>query len=82
MSGSTVYSVGVKINGVNGVMPMKATKVKLPEKLAQELEASVKEGWFCSEAEAIRYALTHFLNRYRLQLTKHFQREDIAWALR
>jgi Arc/MetJ-type ribon-helix-helix transcriptional regulator len=42
----------------------------------------VKEGWFRDEAEAIRYALTHFLNRYRLQLTEHFQREDIAWALR
>ncbi|MFA0732623.1 MAG: hypothetical protein LKKZDAJK_000149 [Candidatus Fervidibacter sp.] len=82
MSGSTVYSVGAKISGFNGVMPMKAIKVELPEKLAQELEAFVKEGWFRDEVAAIRYALAQFLNRYRLQLTEHFQREDIAWALK
>jgi Arc/MetJ-type ribon-helix-helix transcriptional regulator len=61
---------------------MKVIQVELPEKLAQELEAFVKEGWFRDEGEAIRYALTQFLNRYRLQLTEHFQREDIAWALK
>lgn len=36
---------------------MKTLQIELPEKLAQELEALVKEGWFRDESEAIRYAI-------------------------
>jgi Arc/MetJ-type ribon-helix-helix transcriptional regulator len=60
---------------------LKTLQIELPEKLAQELEALVKEGWFRDEAEAIRYAILEFLNRHRLQLIEQFQMEDIAWAL-
>ncbi len=60
---------------------MKRIQVELPEKLAQALKNLVKEGWFRDESEAVRFALTEFLNRCRLQLLEQFHREDIAWAL-
>jgi Arc/MetJ-type ribon-helix-helix transcriptional regulator len=61
---------------------MKSIQIELPEKLAQELDTLVQQGWFRSEEEVIRFALLEFLRRYRLELLKQFQRDDIAWALR
>lgn len=61
---------------------MKSIKVELPDKLARELNAMVKAGWFSDEAEAMRSALRDFVRRNRLELLERFQREDIAWALK
>lgn len=61
---------------------MKSINVELPDKLAQELDAMVKAGWFSNEAEAMRLALREFVRRNRLELLERFQREDIAWALK
>jgi hypothetical protein len=38
-------------------------------------------GWFLSEGELARQALTEFIQRFQPELQKEFQREDIAWAL-
>ncbi len=64
-----------------GVEAMKRIQVELPEKLAQASENLVKEGWFRDASEAVRFALTEFLNGCCLQLLEQFQWEDIAWAL-
>ena len=61
---------------------MKSIQIELPEKLAQELDAMVKEGWFRNEGEAVRSALSEFIRRHRLELLERFQREDIAWAIK
>ena len=61
---------------------MKSIQVELPEKLAQELDAMVKKGWFKNEAEAVRLALLEFVRLHRLELLERFQREDIAWAVK
>jgi Arc/MetJ-type ribon-helix-helix transcriptional regulator len=61
---------------------MKSIHIELPDKLAQELEAMVKAGWFSNEAEVMRLALLEFVRRHRLELLERFQREDIAWALK
>jgi Arc/MetJ-type ribon-helix-helix transcriptional regulator len=61
---------------------MKAIQVELPEKLAAEIEAYVKTGWFNSEAEVIRAALLDFVRRNRVDLLDRFMRDDIQWALR
>lgn len=61
---------------------MKSINVELPDKLAQELDAMVKSGWFSDEGEAMRLALREFVRRNRLELLERFQREDIAWALK
>ena len=60
---------------------MKSVRVELPDKLAAELDALVKAGWFHSEAEVVRLALAEFVRRHRFELVEQFQREDIAWAL-
>lgn len=56
--------------------------MELPDKLAAEVEAYVKTGWFSSEAEMVRAALMDFLRRNRLDLLERFMRDDIQWALK
>ena len=60
---------------------MEPLRVELPEQLAGALHRLVKDGWFQSEQEAIRLALTEFMSRHQFALIEQFQREDIAWAL-
>lgn len=61
---------------------MKAIHVELPDKLAAEIEAYVRAGWFGSEAEVIRAALVDFVRRRRIDLLERFMRDDIEWALK
>ena len=61
---------------------MKAIQIELPDKIAVELEAYVKAGWFGSEAELIRAAVLDFVRRNRIDLLERLMRDDIAWALR
>jgi len=61
---------------------VKSVQLELPEKTAMELESLVKNGWFASETEIIRLALTEFVKRYRFALQEKFQMEDVAWAMR
>ena len=60
---------------------MKTVRVELTNKMAAELEALVKGGWFAGDAEVIRCALIEFVAR-RFALAEQFQRDDVAWALR
>lgn len=61
---------------------MKSVQVELPDKLAAEVEAYVRAGWFGSEADVIRTALAEFIRRDRLEVLERFMRDDINWALR
>ena len=60
---------------------MKAIQLELPDKLAEALDTMVKQGWFRSEEEVLRFALLEFLRGHRLGVLEQFQRDDIAWAL-
>lgn len=60
---------------------MKTIEVALPERLTEELDTLVKEGWFVDESELVRAALWEFVRRNRFALTEHFQRADITWGL-
>jgi len=60
---------------------VKTIEVDLPERLTEELDVLVKDGWFVDESEIVRTALWEFVRRNRFALTEQFQREDIAWAL-
>lgn len=60
---------------------MKSLHVELPEKLHEQLQALVGQGWFRSPDEAVTLALLQFLRPRRLELLEQFQRDDIAWAL-
>ena len=61
---------------------MKAIHIELPDKLAAEIEAYVRAGWFGSEAEVIRAAVADFVWRRRIELLERFMRDDIEWALK
>ena len=60
---------------------MKEMRVRLPDGLAAELDALVRDGWFMDEEEIARLALAEFIRRHHFALQEQFQREDIAWAL-
>lgn len=60
---------------------MKRIQVELPEKLAEQVDALVREGWFNSEQDLVRTAVPEFLRHRRLELAEELQREDIAWAM-
>ena len=60
---------------------MRTLELELPDQLAQQIADLVRSGWFVSEAELARQALTHFVRDQRFQLQEQFQREDIQWAL-
>ena len=60
---------------------MKTLKIQLPDQLAQKVEALIEAGWFASEEELTRLALTEFLRRHSFELQEQFQRDDIQWAL-
>ena len=59
---------------------MKSLQIELPDELAHELDQIVAAGWFSSQAEVVRLALSDFVRRRRFELLERFQREDIAWA--
>ena len=61
---------------------MKVVHVEIPDKLAAEIEAYVRAGWFGSEAEVIRAAVADFVRRRRIELLERFMRDDIEWALK
>lgn len=61
---------------------MKPLHIELPDKLAAEIEAYVRAGWFASEGEVIRAAVTDFVRRHRIELLDRFMRDDIEWALK
>ncbi len=60
---------------------MKVIQVELPDKVAIEIEALVRDGLFLDEKQVVYLALTEFVRHNRLALLERFQREDIAWAL-
>jgi Arc/MetJ-type ribon-helix-helix transcriptional regulator len=60
---------------------MKHIQIDLPDKIAQQIEMMVRDGWFQDEGELLRTAILEFLQNRNQALTEEFQREDIAWAL-
>jgi Arc/MetJ-type ribon-helix-helix transcriptional regulator len=60
---------------------VKTIAVELPERVTDEIDALVADGWFADETEIIRMALWDFVHRNRFALAEQFQRADIAWAL-
>jgi Arc/MetJ-type ribon-helix-helix transcriptional regulator len=61
--------------------PMKTLQIQLPDQLAQKIAALIEAGWFASEEEFARLALSEFLRHHGFELQEQLQREDIEWAL-
>jgi Arc/MetJ-type ribon-helix-helix transcriptional regulator len=62
-------------------MAVKTLKIQLPDLLAKRIETLVEAGWFASEEELARLALSEFLRHHSFELQEQFQRDDIQWAL-
>jgi Arc/MetJ-type ribon-helix-helix transcriptional regulator len=60
---------------------MKTIAVELPERVMEQMDVLVANGWFTDETEIVRVALWEFVQRNRFALAEQFQRTDIAWAL-
>ena len=60
---------------------MKTIAVDLPERVTEQMDVLVENGWFIDETEIVRVALWEFVQRGRFALTEQFQSADIAWAL-
>lgn len=63
------------------VLAVKTLALKVPDRLAQEVENLVRAGWFASEEEVVRMALAEFLQRNKFRLQEEHQLDDIRWAL-
>lgn len=61
---------------------MKTVQVELNDKLAERLDALLQDGFFNTEEEALRFALIKLIESREPMLAEHFQREDIAWAIK
>ncbi|GDY20240.1 hypothetical protein LBMAG56_15850 [Verrucomicrobiota bacterium] len=61
---------------------MKTLQIDVPDQLALEVEAAVRQGAFGDVGEVVRAALRDFISGRRFELQEQQQLEDIAWALR
>jgi len=60
---------------------MKTIKVQIPDRMYQQIETLVKEGWFRDREDIINVALRKFLEANRPELLEQFFREDVEWGL-
>lgn len=60
---------------------MDSVPAKMTEKLVQELDRLVEEGWYTSRSEAIRDAVRDLVERRRLHRLEAAIHEDIEWGL-
>lgn len=61
---------------------METVTAKLTDRLANELDRLVEQGWFANRSDAIRAAVRDLVDQRRLQRLEQAIDEDIAWAKR
>ena len=58
-----------------------AVQARFPERLLDEANALVKQGWFEDLDSVLQEALRRYLDAHRAELLDRFVREDVAWGL-
>lgn len=58
-----------------------AVQARFPERLLDEANALVKQGWFEDLDSVLQEALRRYLDTHRTELLERFVREDVAWGL-
>jgi Arc/MetJ-type ribon-helix-helix transcriptional regulator len=61
---------------------MKTIETKISEKLDEQIEALVQQGWFRSRDQVFKEAIRRFLEVHRPELMERFIQEDVEWGLR
>ncbi|MFO1429400.1 MAG: CopG family transcriptional regulator [Candidatus Competibacteraceae bacterium] len=56
-------------------------EAKIPEQLAQQAQALVREGWVSDINSLIIDALRRYCESHQAELTEAFIREDVRWGL-
>jgi len=62
-------------------MKMETVNAKLTEKLIQEADEIVKEGWYANKSELIRDAVRELIRRVKAQRLEASIKEDVMWGL-
>ena len=60
---------------------MKTINAKLTEKLIQEADEIVKEGWYANKSELIRDAVRDLIRKIKAQRIETAIKEDVTWGL-
>ena len=58
-----------------------AIEAQIPERLAQQAQELVRDGWAADFNAVLVEALRRFLESHRPTLTETFLREDVEWGL-
>jgi Arc/MetJ-type ribon-helix-helix transcriptional regulator len=61
---------------------MKTIRVEVPNRLYDQIEALVREGWFRSATDIVDQAVRRFLETHRPELMERYIREDVDRGLR
>jgi len=61
---------------------MKTLQAELPDKLYEQLNILVKNGWFNDEKSVITEAVRRFLETHKPDLLEKYIGEDVEWGLR
>ena len=58
-----------------------AVQARFPERLLDEANTLVRQGWFEDLDSVLQEALRRYLDAHRSELLDRFVREDVAWGL-
>ena len=58
-----------------------AVQARFPERLLDEANTLVRQGWFEDLDSVLQEALRRYLEAHRSELLDRFVREDVAWGL-
>ena len=60
---------------------METVPAKLTEKLIQEADEIIKEGWYANKSELIRSAVRDLINKTKAERLEMAIKEDVEWGL-
>ncbi len=60
---------------------MQAIPAKITPKLAEEMDAIIKEGWYANRSEFIRDALREMIKKMKAERLEAAIKEDVHWGL-
>jgi len=64
-----------------GELNMETVPAKLTERLIQEADEIIKEGWYANKSELIRDAVRDLIRKVKAQRLETAIKEDVAWGL-
>ncbi len=58
------------------------TTIKLPSRLAEQVQLHVQEGWFSDLNSLVVEALRRYLETHKGEFIERFTEEDVEWGLK